>query len=173
MERGCQQSSPPDLPLILTTSDIPSLLDNDRQISTYDADFTLVPECDLQRALECLSNIFDISNNPLEDVGLQASDLQSWDKSYPMSPIAVNSLQGALRERQASTSAERAGESDVAAGTAGHSTDDADNDEPKTAKVRHPFKANYPHQLHITSMEPSMMDMLATRLLESIFFDNR
>ncbi|GJJ76944.1 uncharacterized protein EMPS_09303 [Entomortierella parvispora] len=143
------------------------------QISTYDADFTLVPECDLQRALECLSKIFNISNNPLEDVGLQASDLQSWDKSYPLSPVGVNSLQGALRERQASTSTERADESNLTAGTAGHSADDTDNEEPRTVKVRHPFKANYPHRLHITSMEPTLMDVLATRLLESIFFDNR
>ncbi|KAG0054511.1 GATS protein-like 3 [Gryganskiella cystojenkinii] len=128
------------------------------QISTYDADFTLVPECDLQRALECLSKIFNISNNPLEDVGLQVSDLQSWDKSYPESPTgAINSLQGALRERQSSQS------------------DGSIPDEllKSTVKARHPFNANYPHRLHITSMEQSLMDMLAIRLLESIFFDNR
>ena len=40
-------------------------------------------------------------------------------------------------------------------------------------RARHPFKVDYPHRLHITSMEQSLMDMLAIRLLESIFFDNR
>jgi hypothetical protein len=148
-----------------------------RQISTYDADFTLVPECDLQRALECLSKIFDISNNPLEDLGLQVSDLQSWDKSYPLSPTGVRSLQGALRERQASVGSERASGSTNFADDDGHSTKEdeteTDNEEPKAIKARHPFNANYPHRLHITSMEQSLMDMLATRLLESIFFDNR
>ena len=37
----------------------------------------------------------------------------------------------------------------------------------------HPFQVNFPHRLHITSMEHGLMDQLAIRLLESIFFDNR
>lgn len=41
------------------------------------------------------------------------------------------------------------------------------------AKARHPFNFDYPQRLHITSMEESLMDVLAIRLLESIFFDNR
>ncbi|KAF9967215.1 GATS protein-like 3 [Mortierella alpina] len=157
------------------------------QISTYDADFTLMPECDLKRALECLSSKFSISNNPLEDVGLQVSDLKTWDNAYPLSPTEVNSLQDALlldsavRERQASIDGEPQ-----------RLLDGMTGDEPATAmaslsledphsklrpaeqtKARHPFNADYPHRLHITSMEQSLMDMLAIRLLQSIFFDTR
>ncbi|KAF9350661.1 Cytosolic arginine sensor for mTORC1 subunit 2 [Mortierella sp. NVP85] len=73
------------------------------QISTYDADFTLLPECDLTRALDCLSGSFSISNNPLEDVGLEASDLQSWEETFPMSPTEINSLQDALLVGAATT----------------------------------------------------------------------
>ncbi|KAF9101507.1 GATS protein-like 3 [Mortierella sp. AM989] len=73
------------------------------QISTYDADFTLMPECDLTRALECLANTFSISNNPLEDVGLQPSDLQSWEDSFPTCPTKINSLQDALSVGAATT----------------------------------------------------------------------
>ncbi|KAF9381463.1 GATS protein-like 3 [Podila verticillata] len=176
------------------------------QISTYDADFTLLPECDLERALECLSSIFSISNNPLEDVGLQSGDLQTWEKSYPMSPSGVNSLQDALslnprvRDRQLSVGTD----SGIASAAATAPNSDASshpgkNNEPSdlvdpalisslslndpdqepicsrenVVRARHPFKVNYPHRLHITSMEESLMDMLAIRLLESIFFDNR
>ncbi|KAG0349015.1 GATS protein-like 3 [Podila minutissima] len=176
------------------------------QISTYDADFTLLPECDLERALECLSSKFSISNNPLEDVGLQSGDLQTWEKSYPMSPIGVNSLQDALslnpsvRDRQLSVGADSgiasasatASNSD-ASGLSGKSNEPSDLVDPalisslclndpdqepacpreSAVRARHPFKADYPHRLHITSMEESLMDMLAIRLLESIFFDNR
>lgn len=177
-----------------------------RQISTYDADFTLLPECDLERALECLSSIFSISNNPLEDVGLQSGDLQTWEKSYPMSPSGVNLLQDALslnprvRDRQLSVGTD----SGIASAAATAPNSDASshpgkNNEPSdlvdpalisslslndpdqepicsrenVVRARHPFKVNYPHRLHITSMEESLMDMLAIRLLESIFFDNR
>ncbi|KAG0254738.1 GATS protein-like 3 [Mortierella polycephala] len=170
------------------------------QLSTYDADFTLMPECDLNRALECLSSRFSISNNPLEDVGLQASDLTSWDTAYPTSPTSVNSLQDALllnsamRDRKSSTG----GDSGIASVSSSrpHSGtmkgDDKLNPSILSAltlddsgqgaqgvklssatKTRHPFNANYPHKLHITSMEQSLMDVLATRLLNAIFFDSR
>lgn len=42
-----------------------------------------------------------------------------------------------------------------------------------TTKARHPFNVDYPQRLHITSMEESLMDVLAIKLLESIFFDSR
>ena len=159
-----------------------------RQISTYDADFTLMPECDLKRALECLSTKFSISNNPLEDVGLQVSDLKTWDNSYPLSPTEVNSLQDALlldsaaRERQASIDGEQqqpvndsTGGDEPATAMASLSLEDPHSKlrPAKQTKARHPFNAEYPHRLHITSMEQSLMDMLAIRLLQSIFFDTR
>ncbi|KAG0374977.1 GATS protein-like 3 [Mortierella sp. AD032] len=161
------------------------------QISTYDADFTLLPECDLERALECLSSIFSITNNPLEDLGLQAGDLNSWESSYPKSPTEINSLQDALllestpKSRQASLSG---------AGDATATIEDPleleppmieslslgdDNPShnstsiPAAIKARHPFNVDYPQRLHITSMEESLMDVLAIKLLESIFFDSR
>ncbi|KAF8944854.1 GATS protein-like 3 [Haplosporangium gracile] len=44
----------------------------------------------------------------------------------------------------------------------------------QASKARHqPFQVNFPYRLHITSMEHGLMDQLAIRLLESIFFDNR
>lgn len=177
-----------------------------RQISTYDADFTLLPECDLERALVCLSSKFSISNNPLEDVGLQSSDLQTWEKSYPMSPLGVNSLQEALslnpavRDRQLSVgtdsgiaSAAATAPNSDASGHPGKSNEPSDLVDPalisslslndpdqepvcsreNVVRARHPFKVDFPHRLHITSMEQSLMDVLAIRLLESIFFDNR
>ncbi|KAG0299559.1 GATS protein-like 3 [Dissophora globulifera] len=155
------------------------------QISTYDADFTLMPECDLKRALECLSGIFSISNNPFEDLGLLPSDLKSWESLYPMSSTEVNSLQDALlldqsaRERQTSLG----GDSGIASGTPSRPNSDALDDHdrlgsssmsslslldaeksPGTPKrTRHPFKTNYPHKLHITSMEENSMSVLAIR----------
>ncbi|KAG0196695.1 GATS protein-like 3 [Mortierella sp. GBA30] len=66
------------------------------QISTYDADFTLLPECDLNRALECLSTMFSISNNPLEDAHIEPKQLQTWDEAFPTSPTEIHSLQDAL-----------------------------------------------------------------------------
>ncbi|KAG0280330.1 GATS protein-like 3 [Linnemannia exigua] len=197
------------------------------QISTYDADFTLLPECDLTRALDCLSKVFDISNNPLQDVGLAPADLQSWEETFPMSPTEVNSLQDALalnastmRRRQSSllnmldtnglrrnggaageTGLGQSGSEDSGIGseatsgpnsglTSGHGSHVLDTtlqglDPPlisslslddaaaKASKGRHPFQVNFPHRLHITSMEHGLMDQLAIRLLESIFFDNR
>ena len=53
------------------------------------------------------------------------------------------------------------------------SLDDATAKAAKAAKARHPFQVDFPHRLHITSMEHGLMDQLAIRLLESIFFDNR
>ncbi|KAG0302649.1 GATS protein-like 3 [Linnemannia gamsii] len=194
-------------------------MENVRQISTYDADFTLLPECDLTRALDCLSKVFDISNNPLQDVGLQPTDLQSWEETFPMSSTEVNSLQDALalnastlRRRQSSLlnmfetsgphrnggaaagGAEQSGSEDSGIGseatsgpnsgmTSGHgshvldttlqgldpsliaslSMDDAAI---KASNSRHPFQVNFPHRLHITSMEHGLMDQLAIRLLE-------
>ncbi|KAI1315484.1 GATS protein-like 3 [Mortierella claussenii] len=151
------------------------------QISTYDADFTLMPECDLQKALRCLSDIFSITNNPLEDSGLQASDLKSWENSYPLSPSSVTSLQDALlldpgaRERQSSLNGDNgvgtiegpSAELD-SSGISYLSLNDTEHGSSplKPLKPRHPFKANYPHRLHITSMEESLMDVLAIRLLE-------
>ncbi|KAF9915955.1 GATS protein-like 3 [Lobosporangium transversale] len=191
------------------------------QISTYDADFTLLPECDLLRALECLSNTFTISNNPLEDVGLQPSDLQSWDESFPTCPSEITSLQDALlvgaamtRGRQSSLSVGLDGRcengaddaqsssgcedsgigseatsgpsSGLASGHGSHVLDTTIQgldpslisslslkDGARAARARQPYQANYPHRLHITSMEHGLMDQLAIRLLESIFFDNR
>ncbi|KAF9436776.1 GATS protein-like 3 [Entomortierella beljakovae] len=43
----------------------------------------------------------------------------------------------------------------------------------QSIKPRHQYIANYPHRLHIASMEESLMDVLAIKLLESIFFDQR
>ncbi|KAI8600755.1 hypothetical protein EDD21DRAFT_125110 [Dissophora ornata] len=43
----------------------------------------------------------------------------------------------------------------------------------RATRARPPFRANFPHRLHITSMEHALMDQHAIRLLESIFFDNR
>ncbi|KAF9959831.1 GATS protein-like 3 [Modicella reniformis] len=156
------------------------------QISTYEADFTLMPECDLKRALECLSSLFIITNNPLEDLGLQTGDLRTWENSYPMSPSGVNSLQDALlleagvRERQSSLDGNSPGSSkdstelDPSAITALSLNDPENSPVAVTPKAtRHPFNANYPHRLRITSMEESSMDMLAIKLLESIFFDIR
>ncbi|KAG0229934.1 GATS protein-like 3 [Actinomortierella wolfii] len=242
------------------------------QISTYDADFTLMPECDLQRALETLSTIFTISNNPLEDLGIQPGDLQTWGESYPLSPTGVHSLRDALSHNviaAVATDVNNAGQakdddradSGVAsvvhsghgsnATVFGNDSGDVELDkngaaldldlsklslDPATqmsspsgsptsasapglpassdpsvlsdagaqttsdsslqfplrrqssalstssevhherlirTKARHPFKVNYPYQLHITSMEQSLLDVLAIRLLESIFFDAR
>ncbi|KAF9913036.1 GATS protein-like 3 [Linnemannia zychae] len=161
------------------------------QISTYDADFTLLPECDLERALECLSSIFSITNNPLEDLGLQAGDLNSWESSYPKSSTEINNLQDALllestpKSRQASLT----GDVDTAAAAedplelepptieALSLSDDASSHDltstPAATKTRHPFNVDYPQRLHITSMEESLIDVLAIKLLESIFFDSR
>lgn len=198
-----------------------------RQISTYDADFTLLPECDLTRALECLSQSFTISNNPLEDVGIEPSDLQSWEETFPMSPAEINSLQDALllgatttRGRQSSLMSmlderhplgcdgedeargEEGGDSGIGSEatsgpssglTSGHeshvldttTTHDLDTvllstlslkESARVTRARQqqqPFQAHYTHKLHITSMEHGLMDQLAIRLLESIFFDNR
>ncbi|KAF9116056.1 GATS protein-like 3 [Mortierella sp. AM989] len=150
------------------------------QISTYDADFTLMPECDLKRALECLANILSISNNPLEDLGLQESDLNSWENSYPLSPSGVTSLHDALlldpgaRERKSSLSGDNGvthGErteldtsaiSSLSLNDPEHSPEQGN----QSIKTRHPFNASYPHRLHITSMEESLVDMLAIKLLE-------
>ncbi|KAF9085134.1 GATS protein-like 3 [Mortierella sp. AD031] len=188
------------------------------QISTYDADFTLLPECDLTRALDCLSKVFTISNNPLQDVGLEPTDLQSWEETFPMSPTEINSLQDALalnasttRRRQSSllsmleASGFRrnggdgagndgpSGSEDSGIGseansgpnsglTSGHGSHVLDTTleglDPaliasltldaaaKASKGRHPFQVNFPHRLHITSMEHGLMDQLAIRLLE-------
>ncbi|KAG0020562.1 Cytosolic arginine sensor for mTORC1 subunit 2 [Entomortierella chlamydospora] len=128
------------------------------QISTYDADFTLMPECDLQRALECLANILSISNSPFEDLGLQPSDLNSWEKSYPMSPSGVASLHDALlldpsaRERKFSLGGDSGSgvkaELDPSA-ISSLSLNDPEHS-PKGSqtvkKARHPFDANYPHR---------------------------
>ncbi|KAF9965570.1 GATS protein-like 3 [Mortierella alpina] len=191
------------------------------QISTYDADFTLLPECDLTRALECLSKTFSITNNPLEDIGIQPEELQTWDTTFPMSPTEIHSLQDALslasattRGRQSSLMSLLEGEeqdcispkdrhangredsgigseetSEPGSGNlSGHGshvlgaalqgldpalisslTLDAD-----ASKARHhPFQVDFPHRLHITSMEHGLVGQLAIRLLESIFFDNR
>ncbi|KAF9325154.1 GATS protein-like 3 [Podila minutissima] len=182
------------------------------QISTYDADFTLLPECDLERSLECLSKTFKISNNPLGDAGLKAGDLGSWESTYPTTPGGINSLQEALlhtstytsRGRQFSIKSDQPegdfdqSDSGVASevhsesnsGHGSHVTDDGfeasliaslslkDDVDDSTSSVTqtelmHPFKANFTHKLRITSMEPSLMDQLAVRLLESIFFDTR
>ncbi|KAG0291652.1 GATS protein-like 3, partial [Dissophora globulifera] len=61
------------------------------QISTYDADFTILPECDLIRALDCIATKFSISNSPFEEAGLQPSDLQSWEESFPINNMRSNS----------------------------------------------------------------------------------
>ncbi|KAG0281692.1 GATS protein-like 3 [Linnemannia gamsii] len=159
------------------------------QISTYDADFTLLPECDLERALKCLSSVFSISNNPLEDLGLQASDLSSWESSYPKSPTEINSLQDALllestpKSRQGSLSEdtkmtpnEDPSELEptmIGSMSLNDTPDQTSASALATAKARHPFNADYPQRLHITSMEESLMDVLAIKLLESIFFDSR
>ncbi|KAF9915088.1 GATS protein-like 3, partial [Lobosporangium transversale] len=140
------------------------------QISTYDADFTLIPEYDLERALECLSNVFTISNNPLEDLGLQPSDLESWRTSYPLNPGGdVKSIQDTLLlETDVS---DKLNISSLSSNqSVNHTTL---NHGLKSIKARHPFNANYSCRLHITSMEQSLMGMLAIRLLESIFFDSR
>ncbi|KAF9312087.1 GATS protein-like 3 [Podila horticola] len=184
------------------------------QISTYDADFTLLPECDLERSLECLSKTFKISNNPLGDAGLQTGDLGSWESTYPATPGGINSLQEALlhtstytsRGRQFSiksdfesdfyqsdsgiasevhsgpSSAQVSGigshvmdnnlEASLASLSLKDDVDDSTSSVTQT-ELTHPFKANFTHKLRITSMEPSLMDQLAVRLLESIFFDTR
>ena len=203
-----------------------------RQISTYDADFTLLPECDLTRALECLSEKFVISNDPLTDSGLESTDLQSWEESFPMSPNEITSLQDALllesaatiRRRQSLLDGEVEDESrhDTEEETRGPKSEDDDGDREdsgigseatsgpssglasghqsnvldssllssldpsallsslslnhqrkSSARKSHPFRVNFPHRLHITSMEDSLKDQHAIRLLESIFFDNR
>ncbi|KAF8975088.1 GATS protein-like 3, partial [Entomortierella lignicola] len=184
------------------------------QISTYDADFTLMPECDLTRALECLSQTFLISNNPLEDAELEPSDLQSWEESFPSCPSKINSLQDALsvgaattRGRQSSLMSSTGGcgddiseredsgvgseatsgpNSGISSGHGSHVLDTtiegldpsvlsslSIDDGASTSRGKHPFESNYPHRLHITSMEHGLMDQLAIRLLESIFFDKR
>lgn len=191
-----------------------------RQISTYDADFTLLPECDLTRALECLSKTFSITNNPLEDIGLQPEELQTWDTTFPMSPTEIHSLQDALslasattRGRQSSLMSLLEGEensispkdrhangredsgigseetSEPGSGTmSGHGSHVLDTTlqgldpalissltlNADASKARHhPFQVDFPHRLHITSMEHGLVGQLAIRLLESIFFDNR
>lgn len=149
----------------------------------------MLPECDLEKALECLSSIFPISNNPLEDLGLQASDLNSWESSYPKSPTEINSLQDALllesapKSRQASltSGATESPNEDpleleppmIGSLSLNDTPDQTSTSAPATAKARHPFNVNYPQRLHITSMEESLMDVLAIKLLESIFFDSR
>ncbi|KAI7824424.1 hypothetical protein BC939DRAFT_144099 [Gamsiella multidivaricata] len=183
------------------------------QISTYDADFTLLPECDLTRALECLTTTFSIGNNPLEDAGLQPSDLQSWEETFPTCAADINSLQDALllgaattRGRQSSLSGPLRGGDDIKSHgdsgigseatsgpnsglTSGHGSHVLDaaiqglgssllsslslKESVRAARTRQPFQINYPYRLHITSMENGLMDQLAIRLLESIFFDNR
>ncbi|KAF9358779.1 Cytosolic arginine sensor for mTORC1 subunit 2 [Mortierella sp. AD094] len=149
------------------------------QISTYDADFTLMPECDLKRALECLASILSISNSPFEDLGLQPSDLNSWEKSYPLSPSGVASLHDALlldsgaRERKSSLSGD-SGNGDQAeldpsaiSSLSLNEPEHSPEGSRTVKKARHPFNANYPHRLHITSMEESLMDVLAIKLLEA------
>ncbi|KAF9572168.1 GATS protein-like 3 [Mortierella alpina] len=180
------------------------------QISTYDADFTLLPECDLTRALECLSKTFSITNNPLEDIGIQPEELQTWDTTFPMSPTEIHSLQDALllasattRGRQTSLMSLLEGEegsispkdrhangredsgigseetSEPGSGTmSGHgshvldttlqelnpaliSSLTLDSDASKTR--HHPFQVDFPHRLHITSMEHGLVGQLAIR----------
>lgn len=197
-----------------------------RQISTYDADFTLLPECDLTRALACLSEKFTISNDPLSDSGLESTDLQSWEESFPMSPNEITSLQDALLLESAATIRRRQslldddneeitkcpetedgedgedGQEDSGIGSeatsgpssglaSGHESNILDtafstldpsslmsslslNHQRKSiTRKNHPFRANFPHRLHITGLEDSLKDQLAIKLLESIFFDNR
>ncbi|KAG9070317.1 GATS protein-like 3 [Linnemannia hyalina] len=159
------------------------------QISTYDADFTLLPECDLERALECLSSIFSITNNPLEDLGLQAGELNSWESSYPKSPTEINSLQDALalestpKSRQASLTGDATTKSPredplepephMIGSLSLNDTPDKNNSTSTSAitKARHPFNVNYPQRLHITSMEESLMNVLAIKLLDIIMDD--
>ncbi|KAF9927255.1 GATS protein-like 3 [Linnemannia zychae] len=152
------------------------------QISTYDADFTLLPECDLERALNFLASTFSISNNPLEDLGLKASDLSSWESAYPESPAEVNNLQDALLLESKSVSnltvdtMHQDPEGLEPSMIKSLSLNDTKGRHEKVAlpaKSRHSFNVNYPQRLHITSMEESLMDVLAIKLLESIFFDSR
>lgn len=245
---------------------LPLSLHLSRQISTYDADFTLLPECDLLRALDCLSKTFSISNNPLEDAGLEPTELQSWDDTFPTcasSEFSIGSLKEALlvgaattRGRQSSVTTmgafnaeqdsrdqgqrqdrgyenqdkddkgysrhhrsrrnhhhhqhhRKTSESDVGLGhddqdsgigsesnsgpssglNSGHGSHVLDTtiqgldpallsslslqDGIRATRARPPFQANSPHRLHVTSMEHGLMDQLAIRLLESIFFDKR
>lgn len=162
------------------------------QISTYEADFTLMPECDVKRALECLSSMFTITNNPLEDLGLHTGELRSWESSYPMSPTGVNSLQDALLleasgggssgSRSSTNGSNGRRRSDELAHLDSSSISALSLNDPENGPVpvestetrsRHPFNAKYPHRLRITSIEESSMNMLAIKLLESIFFDSR
>ncbi|KAF9286822.1 GATS protein-like 3 [Mortierella alpina] len=184
------------------------------QISTYDADFTLLPECDLTRALECLSKTFSITNNPLEDIGLQPEELQTWDTTFPMSPTEIHSLQDALslasattRGRQSSLMSLLEGEENSISPKDRHANGREDSgigseetSEPGSgtmsgqgshvldttlqgldpalissltlnadaSKARHhPFQVDFPHRLHITSMEHGLVGQLAIRLLEN------
>ncbi|KAF9998475.1 GATS protein-like 3, partial [Modicella reniformis] len=159
---------------------------------------------------------FTVSNDPLEDVGLSPSDLQSWEETFPMSPTEINSLQEALLVGAATTRGRQSSlmsitsdiannnnnnntttlENDSGIGSEGTSAPSSGNgshvldttmqglnptlistlslkDGARATRARQPFQADYPHKLHITSMEHGLMDQLAIRLLESIFFDNR
>jgi hypothetical protein len=160
----------------------------------------------------------------LEDVGLEASDLQSWEETFPMSPTEINSLQDALLVGAATTRGRQAslisvlndngllqrrgvsgdgedGDSGIGSEptsgpssglTSGHGSHVLDtgtangdldsstllsnlslNGDANATRTRPPFHAHESHKLHITSMEHGLMDQLAIRLLESIFFDNR
>ncbi|KAG0248927.1 GATS protein-like 3 [Mortierella polycephala] len=190
------------------------------QISTYDADFTMVPECDLEKAMESLQKKFSVSNDPIDDADIQPEELQSWDETYPMTPTEIHSLHDALthnsttRRRKPSlismlrdedspgpgghrhsNGREDSGigsevtsgpSSGTASGHGSHVLDTTLHDldpslisslslEPngKASNSRYPFRAIFPHRLHITSLEQGLVDQLAIKLLESIFFDNR
>ncbi|KAF9160812.1 Cytosolic arginine sensor for mTORC1 subunit 2 [Mortierella sp. AD011] len=148
------------------------------QISTYDADFTLMPECDLQRALECLANILSISNSPFEDLGLQPSDLNSWEKSYPKSPSGVASLHDALlldpsaRERKFSLGGDsgsgvKAELDPVISSLSLNDPEHSPKDSQTAQKARHPFNANYPHSTLSMIMDDATMNLFPENSLNT------
>ncbi|KAF9434210.1 Cytosolic arginine sensor for mTORC1 subunit 2 [Entomortierella beljakovae] len=98
------------------------------QISTYDADFTLMPESDLIRALECLSEKLHVSNNPLEDAGLESSDLQSWDESFPSCTSKIGSLHDALSVGAATVRGRQSSLTDASGSCDGRHSHENDDD---------------------------------------------
>ncbi|KAF9177366.1 GATS protein-like 3 [Haplosporangium sp. Z 767] len=192
------------------------------QMSTYDADFIMVPECDLERAIESLQKKFSVSNDPIDDADIQPEELQSWDETYPMTPTEIRSFHDALthtstmRRKSSLTSMLRDEDSPgpgghrhpngredsgigseitsgpssrTASGRGSHVLDTALHGldpslisslslEPngQIFKSGHPFRAIYPHRLHITSLEQGLTNTTLSIIMDdatmSLFPDN-
>lgn len=101
--------------------------------------------------------------------GRQSSLMSMLDDRHPLRDGEDETGDSGIGSESASGPSSGHGSLDVTSSPAAHDLDLS----ALSLKQRQPFQAHYSHKLHITSMEHGLMDQLAIRLLESIFFDNR